>query len=286
MTLSLAALNRRLPGRRAFITGSGSGLGLELARVLAKEGWALGLFDVDLTRLTNAEAELTAAGARVQAFPGDVTQCDELTVAVNSFADNVGGLDLMINNAGVACAGGLLETRLEDWRWIIDINVLGVVHGCRAGVPHLQRGGTGILLNVASAAAFISPPFLTPYNTTKAAVVAISESLAGELTHVGIQVSVAMPSFMQTQLLSTARGPERELEIGKQIMRNSHYTVQTAAREMLLAAAHGDLYIVLPKAMRSVWRLKRWWPQWFTRKFPHMRERAIARAMRKEQDKI
>ena len=273
MTASLATLHRRLPGKRAFITGSGSGLGLELARLLASEGWALGLFDANPERLAQVEAELTDRGARVHAFPGDVTQADEFTVAVNSFADNVGGLDLMINNAGVGCAGGLLETPLDDWRWIIDVNILGVVNGCRAGVPHLQLSRDGILLNIASAAAFISPPFLTPYNTTKAAVVAISESLAAELSSAGVQVSVAMPGFMQTQLLSTARGPNREREIAEQLMRASRYRTVDAARDILISAARGDLYIVLPKAMRSVWRLKRWWPQWFTRKFPHLRER-------------
>jgi len=273
MTASLAALNHRFPGKRAFITGSGTGLGLAMARALAKEGWALGLFDIDPSRLVAAEEELTAIGANVHAFPGDVTQGHELTVAVNLFADNVGGLDMMVNNAGVACAGGLLETPIDDWRWIIDINVLGVVNGCRAGVPHLQRSGNGVLLNIASAAAFVSPPFLTPYNTTKAAVVAISESLAAELSPSGIQVSVAMPSFIQTQLLSTARGPERERKIGQQLINNSKYSAEQCAYDIFRYAAEGDLYIVLPKSLRKVWRLKRWWPQWFTRKFPHLRER-------------
>jgi len=273
MTASLAALNHRFPGKRAFITGSGSGLGLAMARALAQDGWTLGLFDIDPSRLVAAEEELTAMGARVEAFPGDVTQGHELTVAVNLFADNAGGLDMMVNNAGVACAGGLLETPIEDWRWIIDTNVLGVVNGCRAGVPHLQRSGRGILLNIASAAAFVAPPFLTPYNTTKAAVVAISESLAAELSPAGIQVSVAMPSFMQTQLLSTARGPERERKIGEQLISNSKYSAEQCAYEIFRDAADGDLYIVLPKSLRKVWRLKRWWPQWFTRKFPHLRER-------------
>jgi len=267
------ALNTRLPGKRAFITGAGSGLGLTMARILASEGWSLGLFDVDPSRLAAAEEELTNSGARVQAFPGDVTHFDELVVAVNSFADIAGGLDLMVNNAGVACAGSLLESSMEDWRWIVDINLLGVVHGCRAGVPHLQRGGKGILLNIASAAAFVSPPLMTPYNATKAAVVAISESLAGELAASGVQVSVAMPGFMKTELLSTARGPERERAIADRLMQSSRYSVETCALDILQGAAKGDLYIVLPKAMRAVWRFKRWLPTTFVRHFSHLRER-------------
>jgi NAD(P)-dependent dehydrogenase (short-subunit alcohol dehydrogenase family) len=193
MPSSLTELSRRFPGKRAFITGAGSGLGLELARALANDGWSLGLFDVDLSRLTTVEAELINSGTRVLAYPGDVTHFEELVVAVNSFAAVSGGMDLMINNAGVACAGSLLETSLEDWRWIVDINLLGVINGCRAGVPHLQRAGRGILLNISSAAAFVCAPFMTPYNATKAAVVAVSESLSAELAGAGIQVSVAMP---------------------------------------------------------------------------------------------
>jgi NAD(P)-dependent dehydrogenase (short-subunit alcohol dehydrogenase family) len=276
--MPLDQLNRRFPGKRAFITGSGSGLGLELARTLARDGWSLGLFDVDPSRLALAEEELTNGGARVQAFPGDVTRFEELVVAVNSFADMAGGLDLMINNAGVACAGSLLESSLEDWRWIVDINLLGVVYGCRAGVPHLQRSGSGILLNIASAAAFVSAPLMTSYNATKAAVVAVSESLSGELAATGVQVSVAMPGFMQTNLLATARGPERERTIAEQLMQSSRYTVTQCATDILHGAAKGDIYIVLPKAMKSVWRLKRWWPQWFTRKFPHLRDRFMQRS--------
>src|SRR5262249_46980107 len=123
---SLSSLSLRLPGKRAFITGGGSGLGLEFARALAAEGWAIGLFALDAARVVKAEEELSNAGATVQAFPGDVRHQDELTVAVNSFADIVGGLDLMINNAGVACAGSLLEMPPDDWRWIVDINLHGV----------------------------------------------------------------------------------------------------------------------------------------------------------------
>jgi NAD(P)-dependent dehydrogenase (short-subunit alcohol dehydrogenase family) len=272
------SISTRLPGKRAFITGAGGGLGLEFARALAAEKWSLGLFDFDPSRLVKAEQEIAALGVEVHAFPGDVREYDELAVAINSFADNAGGLDLMINNAGVACAGSLLETPLDDWRWILDINVLGVVNGCRAGVPHLQRTGRGILLNIASAAAFVSPPFTTPYNATKAAVLSMSESLAPELASSGIQVSVAMPGFMNTSLLETARGPERERAIASASMQNSRYTAAMGATDILLGAARGDLYIVLPRPMRNVWRFKRWLPDIFTRQFPHLRERFFAKA--------
>lgn len=273
MSATLAALNRRFPDRRAFITGGASGLGLELARTLARDNWTLGVFDYDASALVAAEEELTASGARILAYPGDVRHFEELVVAVNSFAAVANGLDIMVNNAGVACAGSLLATPPEDWRWIVDINLLGVVNGCRAGVPHLQRAGRGILLNISSAAAFVSPPQLTPYNATKAAVLSVSESLCTELRASGVQVSVAMPGFMQTNLLATSRGPAREREIAEQLMRHSRYTAAACAVDILEAIGRGELHIVLPKAMRRVWRFKRWFPGTFVRRFSHLRER-------------
>jgi NAD(P)-dependent dehydrogenase (short-subunit alcohol dehydrogenase family) len=275
--MALHELNRRFPSKRAFITGGASGLGLEFARALAREGWTLGLYDAEPSRLAAAEEELAVSGAKVWAYPGDVTRFDELVVAVNSFAAVAGGLDLMVNNAGVACAGGLLETPLEDWKWIVDINLLGVVNGCRAGVPHLQRARSGVLLNISSAAAFVSAPFMTPYNATKAAVLAVSETLSAELASSGVQVSVAMPGFMQTDLLSTARGPERERGIAEQLMRNSDYTAAAGAVDILQAIGKREIYIVVPKAMRTVWRLKRWLPTYFVRRFPQLRERFMKR---------
>ncbi len=253
-------LNARFPHRRAFITGASSGLGLELARQLAGDGWTLGLFDRNLERLTSVEAELAEAGVKLVAYPGDVTQADELTVAVNSFAATHDGLDVMINNAGVAGAGSMMEVSLEDWRWIIDINLMGVVHGSRAAIPHLQRNGSGLLINVASAAAFASAPGMISYNATKAAVVSISETLVNELRPVGIQVSVVMPTFFRSSLLETLRGPEHARLRANEAMERSDYPVEQAARDLLTASADGQTYIVLPKAARMLWRMKRWMP--------------------------
>jgi short-subunit dehydrogenase len=260
MSPRFARLNARFPRKRAFITGAGSGLGLELAKALAADGWTLGLFDRNLERLTSVEARFADAGVQLVAYPGDVTQADELTVAVNSFAATHDGLDVMINNAGVAGVGSMMEVSLEDWRWIIDINVMGVVHGSRAAIPHLQRNGTGLLINVASAAAFASAPGMISYNATKAAVLSISETLVNELRPIGTQVSVVMPSFFRSSLLETLRGPDHARLSAHEAMRRSEYPVEQAALDLLTECADGRTYIVLPKAARMMWRMKRWMP--------------------------
>src|SRR5688572_23049264 len=276
MTERFGRLNSRFPRKRAFITGAGSGLGLALAKALAADGWTLGLFDRNLGRLTAVEAELTDAGVRLVAYPGDVTHADELTVAINSFAATHDGLDLMINNAGVAGGGTLMEVALEDWRWIIDINFMGVVHGARAAIPHLQRNGSGLLINVASAAAFAAAPGMISYNATKAAVLSLSETLSGELAASNTQVSVVMPTFFETSLLDSFRGPPSAREQATQLMQGSGYAAADVARDVLLQAGSGRLHIVLPASARMLWRLKRWAPRFFLKQVRLLRERMRA----------
>lgn len=271
-----ALLAARFPGRRAFITGAGSGLGLALARRLASAGWQLGLLDADAQRLSTVRAALDTAVGHTHVYHGDVRSDTDLTGAIDSFAAATGGLELMVNNAGVACAGALHETPADDWRWIIDINLMGVVHGCRAASTHLARSRCSLLINIASAAAIFCPPRMSAYNATKAAVVALSETLAAELRPAGVQVSVAMPAFFRTALLETMRAPPQEREIARLLMDSSRYTADMAATDLLAEAARGRSYIVLPKSLRKVWRYKRWFPERFLRRFPQLRARRPA----------
>jgi NAD(P)-dependent dehydrogenase (short-subunit alcohol dehydrogenase family) len=257
------ALNARFPRKRAFITGAGSGLGLALAEALAADGWVLGLFDRNVERLATVEAGFAESGIPALAYPGDVTQSDELTVAVNSFAATHDGLDLMINNAGVVVVGALMEAQLEDWRWIMDINFMGVVHGCRAALPHLQRNGAGMILNVASAAAFVAAPGMGPYNASKAAVLSLSETLAAELRSAGTQVSVVMPTYFESGLLDSFRGPLDARESAREMMKASGLAASDVASQILRQAGQGNLHIVLPGQARKLWRLKRWLPSRF-----------------------
>jgi NAD(P)-dependent dehydrogenase (short-subunit alcohol dehydrogenase family) len=278
MKQPFAKLGARFPRKRAFITGASSGLGLELARALASDGWSLGLFDRNVERLAQVEAEFSERGVLVLAYPGDVTHADELTVAVNSFAATRDGLDLMINNAGVAGSGDFMEIPLEDWRWIIDINFLGVVHGCRAAIPHLQRNGSGLLINIASAAAFASAPGMSSYNASKAAVVSLSESLAVELRDTHTQIAVVMPTFFRTGLLESFRGPQHLRARAATLMEGTSYSAVDVARDLLRLASRGHTYIPLPASARMLWRFKRFLPALFSRVVSSLRERAVASA--------
>jgi NAD(P)-dependent dehydrogenase (short-subunit alcohol dehydrogenase family) len=276
--LSATRLAARLPGRRAFITGGGSGLGLALATQLARDGWTIGLLDRERDRLETAARLLNDAGAAaVHTFVADVTDERSFGGAVEGFVERAGGLDFMVNNAGVAVAGSVAETPLADWRWALEINVVGVALGSRFALPAMQRADRGLILNIASAAAFAAAPGMSAYNASKAAVVALTETLAAELYGTGVHAMVAMPGFFPTRLLDTMRAPADGLSMARKLMDKSAYTAEMVAAEMLAGAAAGELYLVLPPEYARLWRLKRWWPSFFMRRLGKMRARAAAR---------
>jgi NADP-dependent 3-hydroxy acid dehydrogenase YdfG len=275
-TQAVTILSRRFPAKRAFITGAGSGLGRAMAAEFAAAGWQLGLFDRSAPRLAEAETALRSAGATTFSYAGDVAHETVVASSVADFVQRAGGLDVMINNAGVAVAGPVEGTPPADWRWITDINLLGVVWGCQAAVPHLRAAKSGLILNVASSAGFAAAPQMSAYNATKAAVISVTETLAAELDGSGVQASVAMPGFFSTHLLSTMRAPPEQRAMARRIMENSGEDATSAARAILGAAAEGALHIVWPDKYRLAWRLKRLFPAWFVRRVAKLREQKLA----------
>jgi NADP-dependent 3-hydroxy acid dehydrogenase YdfG len=249
-----------------------------MTQALTRAGWTVGMLDIDADTLTRTAAELRAAGAQVETFAGDVAEAAVVAAAVEQFARRNDGLDLIVNNAGVAVAGTVEATPLADWHWIVNINLLGVVWGCRAVLPLFKQADGGLLLNIASSAGFAAAPQMAAYNSTKAAVISVSETLAAELAGTRIQVSVAMPGFFRTHLLDTMRAPATESALAHQLMDTSGHDPEEAAEAILGAAARGDLYIVWPPEYRMAWRLKRWFPRWFLRRIQAFRDAQLRRA--------
>jgi NAD(P)-dependent dehydrogenase (short-subunit alcohol dehydrogenase family) len=215
-------LSRRCPSKRAFVTGAASGLGLSLARLLARDGWTIGVLDLDREHLAQAVLVLQQAGAaRVLSYPGDVAAEGFVADSIGSFVQATGGLDLLVNNAGVAVAGAVEATPVEDWQWIVGINLLGVVWGCRAALPVMKQQHGGVIFNIASSAGFAAAPQMSAYNVTKAGVISLSETMVGEVAGSGIQVSCAMPGFFRTHLLDHMHAPPEENRLAHQLMDNS-----------------------------------------------------------------
>lgn len=192
---------------RMMITGAGSGLGREIALRWARDGWRLALADVNEAGLAESLKLVREAGGDGFTQRCDVRDYSQLTALAQSCEEKFGGIDVIVNNAGVASGGFFGELSLEDWDWQIAINLMGVVKGCKAFLPLLERS-KGKIVNIASMAALMQGPAMSNYNVAKAGVVALSESLLVELALVEVGVHVVCPSFFQTNPAGLFPRPE------------------------------------------------------------------------------
>ena len=193
-----------ISGRVAFVTGGASGLGLAMAKAFAKRGAKVMLADLNAEGMAKAEAELKATGADVASVVCDVADLDAVKAAADATISRFGKVHLVVNNAGVALGGQPGEIPVQDWRWIVDINLMGVVHGVEVFTPLIRSHGEGgHFVNTASMAGHFSAPGMAPYNATKFAVVGYSEALKGELAPHDIGVSVLCPAWVRTNIHNT-----------------------------------------------------------------------------------
>jgi NAD(P)-dependent dehydrogenase (short-subunit alcohol dehydrogenase family) len=193
---------------RVLVTGGASGLGAALVARFAERGDRV--VSADLSEPVVAEATTGSDNAVVRRRL-DVTSEDDWASAVAWVEQEWGGLDVLVNNAGVAGGGRLELTSIGDWRWIIDINLLGVVRGTRAFVPMMKAQGAGRVVNTASLAGLVHPPGMGSYNAVKAAVVAFSETMSHELAPYGVGCTAVCPSYFRTNLMSSMRGQDTAL---------------------------------------------------------------------------
>lgn len=194
----------RLDGRVALITGAASGIGLALARAVARHRCPVVLVDVDEPQLRQAQAQIQSFGVDTWAHVVDVRNYEAMGRLAEQVARDTGGVGLLFNNAGVGLSGSFLDTSLHDWHWIVSTNLMGVVHGCKAFLPQML-GRPGHVVNTASTAGLVAPHYLGAYATTKFAVIGLTEALRGELAGQGIGVSALCPGFVNTAIARRSR---------------------------------------------------------------------------------
>ena len=194
-------------GKVAVVTGAASGIGFGLARRFASEGMKVVMADIEEPALKSAADELEMDGAEVLAVVTDVSDHDAVQSLAAATFDRFGTAHVICNNAGVGTGGLAWEVSEAQWRWIVGVNLMGVVHGIQAFVPKLVEQGDGHVVNTASAAGLITGPGMSPYYATKHAVVALSESLAADLAIAGsnVGVSVLCPEFVRTRINESDR---------------------------------------------------------------------------------
>ena len=196
------------PGMISVVTGAASGLGRSLALQFAARGLSVVLADVEAGPLRDAVAAVEATGAPALGVPTDVRSGDQVAALAAATLERFGRVDVVVNNAGVsAMPVPMWAYEVNDWEWVLSVNLWGVVHGVRAFVPHLVAQNSGHVVNTASMAGVSAGPSLGPYMTSKHAVVGLSEGLAADLAIAapGVGVTVVCPGQMLTNIVSAER---------------------------------------------------------------------------------
>ncbi|TDG02453.1 SDR family NAD(P)-dependent oxidoreductase [Paraburkholderia guartelaensis] len=190
-----------LKGKQVLVTGASSGIGYETALAFARRGANLILVDINATALDTTSHVVREHGVKCLTWKADVSDAQAMGELADAVHEAVGALDVLVNNAGIAFLGAFLETPMHAWRRILDINVMGVVHGCSAFLPRMiEAGGPRRLVNVASVAGLAPAYQMAAYAASKHAVVGLSESLAMELSGSEVGVSVIFPGIINTPI--------------------------------------------------------------------------------------
>jgi NAD(P)-dependent dehydrogenase (short-subunit alcohol dehydrogenase family) len=265
----------KLVGRRVLITGAGSGLGRALANHFGRRDWQVAVTDLKPALAQETLHEIQAGGGKGLFEALDVTSEVQFDQVVGRVRDEWGGLDVLVNNAGVATAGTVEDSPLEQWQWVFNINFYGCLRGARAAIPVMKAQGGGHIVNVASFAGIANPPALASYNAAKAAVISLSETLRFELDPHQIGVTVACPSFFRTNLIETSRalgGSEatmapapQMLAITDQLMKSAKITADDVAADIYRAVLDNRFLTLTHPDAKQRYHLKRLFPELFFR---------------------
>lgn len=225
---------------RVLVTGAASGLGAALTGAFRARG-----DEVLATDVTGGDLTL------------DITSDEDWAAALEHVEGTWGGLDMLVNNAGVAGGGRLDVATMDEWEWITNINLFGVVRGTRTFVPLFKRQRSGHIVNIASLAGLVHPAGMASYNAVKAAVVALTETTGHELAGYGVRASVVCPSYFRTNLMSSLRGADEELSgVVAHLVRSSPITADDIAAAVLEGLDRGDELIVPDQPARDAYALK------------------------------
>ncbi|WP_370263906.1 SDR family NAD(P)-dependent oxidoreductase [Limnobacter sp.] len=197
-----------LNGKTAVVTGAASGIGLALAKHAAAQGMNVVMADIDETALSNAAADLNVPADRLLTVPTDVRHASAIKHLADASYAKFGAVHLLFNNAGVALARTTWEHTADDWQWVLQVNLMSVVHGISEFLPRMQaQGGAAHVVNTASVAGFVSYPGMAAYNVSKHGVVTLSETLHTELqlTQSPVQVHLLCPAWGPTGIGNAQR---------------------------------------------------------------------------------
>lgn len=255
-------LNKRFPQKRVIITGAGSGIGRALAHEFAKKQWNIVIAEINDIRAKETADQVKNLGGKAIVVHCDVTNPADIDKVLETVTKELGGVDIMINNAGVSAGGYMERISIEDWNWILDINLKSVIYGCRAVIPLFKKQQSGYIINVASYAGMACLPEMSSYNVAKAGVIALSETIRTELSLLGIGVSVVCPSFIKTNLMDQFRSPDaRQRNLAQGFFNKSIMSVEAVARCIIRSISGNKMYILPQIDAKYMWWSKRHTPR-------------------------
>lgn len=254
---------KHFEGKIVLVTGAASGIGRATARQFAREGAKLILCDIDGEGLESLRAELGEAVC-VSSETVDVGDREAMRRFSDRVHEVVPAVDVLVNNAGVGLAGGLLDMTLEDWDWVLGVNLWGVIYGCHFFVPAMaERGQGGHVVNISSAAGFFGVPELLAYGTAKFGVLGMSESLRGDLGRRGIGVTAVCPGLIHTGIVDTTRfrGEQQGArERAKALFRKRNYSPDKVAKALVEGVRRNEGVVPVTPEAWALYYLKRFVP--------------------------
>lgn len=256
----------------AIVTGGGMGLGEALSVELGRRGATVVVADIDAEAASQVVDRLQQDGVRARAAHVDVASEADVARLIESTVADYGHLDYMINNAGIAIGGDSRDLSMDQWRRVIDVDLLGVVYGTVSAYQVMARQGHGHIVNISSLSGLVPQPGNTPYCTSKHGIVGLSLSLRFEGADLGVKVSAVCPGDMKTKIYDNmvVMNINMPREQFATLSRRTHYlmpqmSAQDAAYAILLGVVRNQALIVFPTAVRLIWHCYRWFPSLFYR---------------------
>lgn len=254
-------------GANAVVTGAGSGIGRAFALELARRGSRVVCADINLHGAESTVAEIEQAGGVALPLRCDVRELPEVeALAEQAEAWFGAATTLVINNAGVGAGGQPVGvTSIDDWRWVLDVNLWGVIHGCHVFAPRIRAAGRGGIINVGSTASFAAAPTMGPYNVSKAGVLALTETMAAELQGSGVHITALCPTFVKTNIVKDGRIASGTSGFAEKVMKWTGIEADGVAVQTLDALDRNRLYVLPQLEARTVWRMKRTAPSLYAK---------------------